>query len=210
MLLRMPSARVNVAGDAVDGYLCASTGHDGKSAASAILTTIRVVCDNTMRLMESLDAAKSTVVRIPHTKNGTENLRIARGTLDRMMEGMESVGATFRDLAQREMKREEIRDFIMELFPMPKDNDDSKAVEKRRITVADLIFNGKGQERHSNLASGTASAWAVLNGVTEYIDHWKPREKKTLSAQRKAMESSFFGANELIKNRAFSMLRQLV
>jgi hypothetical protein len=48
-------------------------------------------------------------------------------------------------------------------------SDDSTTVSERSLNAVQELYSGKGLG--AQLASSTGTAWALLNSVTEYVDH---------------------------------------
>jgi phage/plasmid-like protein (TIGR03299 family) len=210
-LIRMPQTTITVdgAGDDVNGYILVQSSHDGTSALRAMLTPIRVVCQNTLTMANS--RAHSTAVSIRHTKSSAERVKQAAGLLDRMGEAFQATGETFAQLAARELGPKDIAEYIERAVPGPIDDATglvSPTVRARRETIADLVFSGRGHR--ADAMSGRASAWYAYNAVVEYFDHVRAAEAKSQAGRASAWDSAIFGGNAAIKANAFELARQLV
>jgi phage/plasmid-like protein (TIGR03299 family) len=204
-LMSMPNAALDINGDPVDGFMCIRNAHDRSAALTAFATAVRIVCANTMELAEA--SSKRTYVSIRHTKGAKELLRVAKDTLEQMMTAMHESGKTFKQMASTEYDTAQIRNIIQAALPST-DSDVSKKLQERRITVAELIFHGKGQGQFADIGRGMATGWAILNGFTEYFDHHRVREAKRESAKASALHSALFGANNQTKNYVMALLKK--
>jgi phage/plasmid-like protein (TIGR03299 family) len=203
----MPDATIQVQpGDDVRGYCLLFNAHDGTSALRAYLTPVRVVCQNTLNA--ALGTKHTTAVCIRHTKSAPDQLKQAADVLSRMQEAMQATGDTYRALAARGMNARELAAYIEAVIPSPKDETPSDTLIERRAAIADLIFHGRHvQDGGADARTGYATAWRAYNAVTEYFDHYRPKEAKSDSARMKAYDSALFGGNAQIKAAA---LRELV
>lgn len=212
MLARMADSVEPIPGDRVAGYFLTSWGHDGSAGFSGRLTPIRVVCKNTLDAAESHGAA---MFRFRHTTSITDNARQAEKLVTAMTASLRATGETYASMARRTMNRDEIARYITGLFPLSADPEIAKTqdvIRKRQITVADLVFHGKGAREFgtADLNSGTASAWGIYNAVAEYIDHVRPAEAKSSGAREAATLASVFGLGAQIKITALARARELV
>lgn len=213
-LVKMPDATVTpAAGDDVRGYFCVANGHDGSQSFRAMLTPIRVVCQNTLS-MANADGRTVAAVTIRHTKSAPDRLQQAAQLIHRMQAAMTTTGETFAQLAQRTMNARELAQYIEQVIPAPKVAEGeapaalSDTIKARREEIARLIFDGKHvADGISNASTGVSTAWRAYNAVAEYFDHVRAREAKSQSARMTAYDSALFGGNALIKANA---LRQLV
>jgi phage/plasmid-like protein (TIGR03299 family) len=219
-LLKMPTSIEPVVGDPIDGYLLVKHGHDNSTTLEGIPTTVRVVCANTLRA--AVDAAggdrslNGRVFRLKKTANVRERIDTAKTLVRRMATTMNEMGDTFAALAARKVTPSEIDAYIDAVFPrvidpatrQPKE---SKTLDARRVAVRDAVFTSAGADlAGADLATGSATAYALLQGVTAYFDHVRPGEAKSQSAVRSAQESALFGANAATKLLALSQARQLL
>ena len=88
LLAKMPERQI--AGDAVEPYLCFSNTHDGSGAIRVCMTPIRVVCNNTLNL--ALNTAKRQW-SARHTGYIEQKMQEARLCLELAGEYMDNLGA---------------------------------------------------------------------------------------------------------------------
>lgn len=209
-LVKMPDATITPAqGDDVRGYFCLANGHDGSQSFKALLTPIRVVCQNTLSMAQA-DGRTVAAVTIRHTKSAPERTKQAAELVTRMRAALDKTGETFMDLAKRVMNAGELAAYIETVIPNPTPAEPlSKVLEQRRAEIARLIFEGKHIEDGITTTAngGQATAWRAYNAVTEYFDHVRAREAKSQAAKLTAYDSALFGGNAAIKAQALRILQ---
>lgn len=209
MLLKLPVDLEPVAGDKINGYGVAITGHDGSTVLEFRPTPIRVVCQNTLNAAVGVGGKKGRVFGIPHIGNVGKQVDAARKIVSDVIATMKETGDTFTAMAARRMTPAEVVAYIETVFPSPKDGAVSKQLADRRATVADLVWTGVGAEMAGSDANGT-TAWAAYNAVTEYFDHVLTGSAKTDTAKTKANSSALFGTGSELKMSALVAARELV
>jgi phage/plasmid-like protein (TIGR03299 family) len=211
MLAKMPDSETiqPVEGDDVRGYMLITTAHDGTSSYVVKPTPIRVVCQNTLAL--SLANGRS-FIRLQHKKTPSQQLDVVKSIVLQAHEMMQASNKTYAEMAARQMNIQEAADFIDACFPNPNPAEEISAkLKDRRETAMKLVYFGKGAEMAgSNPTTGSTTAWAAYNAITEYLDHVRPAEAKADSAKMKANESAIFGTGDQIKMAALQRAMQLV
>jgi phage/plasmid-like protein (TIGR03299 family) len=208
MLFRLPATLAPVAGDDVNGYGVAITGHDGAHAFEFRPTPIRVVCQNTLDAAIGRGGAKGRVFGISHIGNVAKQVDAATGLVFDVLAAMTETGRTFAAMAHTRMTAADVVQFIESVFPPAKDGAVSDKLAERRQTVAELIWTGVGAELAMSETDGQPNAWAAYNAVTEYFDH----VVTAASAKREAESnvSALFGAGAAYKLAALAQARELV
>jgi phage/plasmid-like protein (TIGR03299 family) len=207
MLARLPESIEPVAGDKLNGYMLATTGHGDSIAFKTILTLIRVVCQNTLGAATTKDTP--SIVHLPHLPGVNVRLDEAKKMVSKMLQAMKETGDTFAEMARRRMSATDVVKYIERVFPTPKDGIVSKQLAQRRADVGQLVWTGVGADLAGSTASGT-TAWAAYNAVTEYFDHVVTGTAKTPGAIARANESAIFGQYAGIKTDALVAARELV
>lgn len=150
-------------GGNVKSYLLMTNNHDGRGAATAAVTPIRVECQNT------LDAALRTQRRfaIRHIGNTVSKLEEARQALGITFAYMETFEAVARRLLGTPLSAKEIVALTEELVPSPRDPDEpvpTRTLNRREAILS--IVNGA-----DNLQNVKGTAWGFYNAVAQYADH---------------------------------------
>lgn len=193
-MAKMPEGIEVTPNDIVERYLLLTAAHDGTGAVKVLFTPIRVVCNNT--LTAALRGARN-VVSIKHTKHAKDNLKKAKDLLVKNDKFWKKTQEALGFLASQQMDTGAVKEFLKNLFPTKKIEDEDKAVilapgtvevpdngtpvvneeeagdeepSKRVQGIMDrigMLFDG--QATGANLAGKTK--WGMLNAVTHYIDH---------------------------------------
>ena len=201
MLMKLPKTIEVVDGDQLECYFLIVTGHDGATNYTARPTPVRVVCQNTLEI--ALQSSKA-VVRLSHNKNRDEELAMLSVMIRDLVKTMSLKAETFRKMARFPMNALEVGRYVNHVLGIADLTKISPIVERRRQSILGLFKAGKG----ADLAP--ESLWAAYNAVTEYIDHVRPAEAKTLARKRTANISAVFGANTALKARALSLAEQIL
>lgn len=195
--------------DLVKPYLLLGTSYDGTMATVAKFTAIRVVCNNTITAAvggysngraikgegeQDMGYLKSAV-RVLHSERfNPEAVRLQLGIV---ASAWESFLVQSRRLADAPMAGDQVDEFLAELLApyhtSAKPLQESKAY--RRVLE---LFNGRAIG--SELPGVAGTRWAMLNAVTELVDHERGRSNNT------RMESAWFGAGAALKARAAELL----
>jgi len=200
----------SVKGDEMKNYLMALNGMDGRHGAQVVVTPVRAVCTNTVRL--SLKLASETHV-IQHTAGA--HLRLAQW-MRHCYETAEAKTAVIKEacelLASTKATKAKLTHVIEVAYPMPKEVDPSLPKEIRekreeyfdrwvsitnhRRETAHALFAGAGTGMDTDAAKGTL--WGVYNAVIESEDFRKGGPEETRAA------SLLTGDRAAIKVRAFN------
>jgi phage/plasmid-like protein (TIGR03299 family) len=186
--------------DLVKPYLLLGTSYDGTMATVAKFTAIRVVCNNTITAAvggygeADLGYLKSAV-RVLHSERfNPEAVRLQLGIV---ANAWESFLVQSRQLADRPMAAEAADDFVAELLK-PYHTSKLPINETRAYKRILALFNGGAIG--SELPGVAGTRWAMLNAVTELVDHERGRSNNT------RIESAWFGAGAALKARAAELL----
>jgi phage/plasmid-like protein (TIGR03299 family) len=191
-------AKVNEGADIVEGdtvrpYVLLGTSYDGTMATVAKFTSIRVVCNNT--ITAALGRENAGTVRVLHSERfNPDAVRLELGIVG---DNWERFLVQSRKLSGETMGQAEADQFVQALLKpyhtSEKDLNQTKGY--RRIME---LFNGAAIGAGIPGVSGTR--WAMLNAVTELVDHERGRSNNT------RMESAWFGTGAAIKNKALELL----
>ena len=189
-----------VSRDLVKPYLLLGTSYDGTMATVAKFTAIRVVCNNTITAAvggygeKSLGYLKSAV-RVLHSERfNAESVRLQLGIV---ANAWESFLVQSRQLADQPMAAEAADAFVAELL-QPYHTSKLPVNETRAYKRILALFNGGAIG--SELPGVAGTKWAMLNAVTELVDHERGRSNNT------RIESAWFGAGAALKARAAELL----
>jgi len=142
-------------------------------ATAVHLTSVRVVCNNTLRM--SIGAGgQNAQIRVPHSANFDadavkQQMGIVEGSWDMFLQNVDKLAATKLDrdyaidIVADELKSEWVN---KEGEEMSRDEMlDSSIVLRRIIKLYD------GESLGNDFRSSKGTAWGLVNAVTEYFDH---------------------------------------
>jgi len=188
--------------DLVNGYLLLATACDSTLATTAMFTTVRVVCNNTLTLATDHDKGSQGRVKVRHSTKFDadavkEQLGLAAGSWARFEE--ES-----RVLADRKVSDKETVQFIVNVLGDPKlDVNDENQPNQRGMKRVLKLFKGEG--KGTNLASADGTAWGLVQAVTEFNDF----HRRAMDQDRR-LNSSWFGNGAREKQKAWTEGLRLV
>lgn len=190
-LAKIGKDAVVVGEDRVGGYLLLSTSCDGTLATTAKFTTVRVVCNNTLSMALSATAREDVIVRHNTKFNADEakqSLGIAR---DNFAEFLKAA----RHLAKVPVTTVQAGTFVESLLTDTKTvlKDDVRQ-SKQFLKILEL-FNGSAMG--GTLLGAQGTAWGLVNGVTEFVDHHA--RAKTDSHR---LATAWFGRGDELKTEA--------
>jgi phage/plasmid-like protein (TIGR03299 family) len=199
--------------DVVRPYLLLATSYDGTMATTAKFTAIRVVCHNTLTMaagsasgaQTEQDATEGPVVqcvRVPHMKKFRPEA--VRQQLGIVLTAWERWLVEARLLAQVSVTEAQADKLLAQLLASgqraPKGQPLADVRASRGYKRLMSLFGG---EQIGADLCGNSSAWALVNAVTDFVDHERGRSDDT------RMTSAWFGAGEGLKLRAWDAVREL-
>lgn len=206
MLMRIDGQlRVNKTDDVITKYLLITNGHDGLHSVEVALTSVRVVCQNTLEL--ALAEAKRTknIFRMRHSKNIKARIEEAKEALGFVNKEFDEFNEVINQLASVQANKKLVDKFFKGLgFDTEESETDKVVVEE----MTELFTGGTG----NTLKGVKGTLWALVNGVTEYVDH-KRGTRKTVqygSVEEARLNSAWFGAGRSLKNEALEQAVELL
>lgn len=194
--MKMPG-HMKVGGvDQVDMYLAAINSHDGSLPFTIMVTPVRVVCENTLNLAWGGTDSK---VKIRHTRRGGESIvERARKTLDLSFDYLEGFQEEAERLINTTMTQSTFEEIIDEAFGVDLDSPVA-TVTRTSNKIDEMVRLFADSYTHEGLRD---TAWAGLNALTEWNDHFTPVRDNDEQGRRsvKAVMDPFF------KNRARDLI----
>lgn len=190
-----------VPGDNVKGYLLLATSYDGTIATTAMYTSTRVVCNNTLRLALNRDAESQ--VRIRHDAEfDPDAVKRQLGIL--ADESWGTFVARMKSFAGTSMGSTEAGIVLAGVLAKQQaDNISADVTESRGYKKIMELFNGSG--RGSGLSGVRNTAWGLVNAVTQYVDF----ERQARNNETR-LNSAWFGPGARLKDETVSELLDLV
>lgn len=187
--------------DHVHGYLLLATACDGTLATTAQFTSVRVVCNNTLAI--ALGEGQGAV-KVHHRSQFDpqavkRQLGIAISSWDGFVVRMKAMAErkVTPDMAEAYFKR------VLTYAAVNPSGQPVTAVNDRAVKAVQELFAGRG--KGSNLASASGTAWGLVQGVGEFIDHH--RRARSEDHRR---DAAWFGAGAAVKQKAWDEAMKLV
>jgi phage/plasmid-like protein (TIGR03299 family) len=200
---------MTVAGDAHTPYVLLTTSYNGTMATTAQGTMVRVVCNNT--LTASVYGGEKAMVKVPHYKD-FGNATVKADAVERLgliVTGYDRYKALGEALAGVKLAAFQVEGLFKRLTidKAAKGDTDKTPTSKSRNQLEALLSSYR-----DTLAEGTqgGTAWAVLNGVTRYVDHARTtRDTAGEGAGGARMASALLGSGAGLKREALDVLADL-
>jgi phage/plasmid-like protein (TIGR03299 family) len=184
--------------DRVDGYLLLATACDGTLATTAQFTSVRVVCNNTLRI--ALGGA-SGAIKVPHRSHFDADT--VKRQLGITVSAWDSFVARMKALAECSVDPGSVEGLLRRVLTYPVAEGKATVVNEQALANARALYEGGG--RGAMLASSRGTAWGLLNSVTEFVDHH--RRARSNDHRR---DAAWFGPGAQIKQRAWDEVMKLV
>lgn len=218
-LARVSDGATVVGQDVVRPYVLFATSYDGTMATTAKLTTVRVVCHNTLSMSVGYSGPAGGIkgeadtehgtVRVYHSKTFNPeavrlDLGIAHSAFDKFL--IES-----RRLAKRQVGKTFATEFLKTLLPAGVKTEVVKGekivtpIPVEETKAFDQIMSlFRGEALGSGLSEANGTAWGLLNAITQHVDHQRGRSADT------RMGSAWFGGGNALKDKAHKLLLEVV
>jgi phage/plasmid-like protein (TIGR03299 family) len=185
--------------DPVDISLLTINSHDGTTPFSVLVAPVRYACGNVLNLRFGAEA----MFKVRHSsKLSAARLSDAREALDITFNYLDGFQADAEKLIQTSMTQSEFEAIIERNFGA--DEDASAATKTRaKVRLDDMaeLFSDAATQEHIR-----GTAWAGLNALTEWADHYAPvrgDDHESSRAQRALLDPSF-------KNKALAAMMAVV
>jgi len=176
----------NLAGDKVNQYLLLASSADGSLATQARLTTVRVVCNNTMQIAQSNGQA----VKVRHSSIfDPSEVKVKLGEINQNFKAFQTTAET---LARIKLSSQQASKLFVSILGGSEDK------PSRQAARALQLFEGSGIGSDMESAKGTG--WGALNAVTQLVD-WE--NARTDDAR---IRSAWFGYGANIKQQTLDAL----
>lgn len=178
-----------VAGDRVNQYLLLASSCDGSLATQARLTSVRVVCNNTLQLAQG----SGDVVQVRH--NSVFDPASVKTRLGEFNDAFKTFEQTAKVLAGIKLSSAQAQTVFTKILG----GDEKKP--SRAAVRALALFEGAGIGAELESAKGTA--WGALNAVTQLLD-WE-----TARSNDARLANAWFGGGVNVKAKTAQALLAL-
>ena len=184
--------------DRVDGYLLLATACDGTLATTAQFTSVRVVCNNTLRV--ALGNGNGAI-KVPHRSQFDPDA--VKRQLGITVSSWDGFVARMKALVDRPVDPDSVERLLRRVLTYQVHEGKATVVNEQAVANVRALYESGG--RGAMLASSRGTAWGLLNSVTEYVDHH--RRARSDDHRR---DAAWFGQGAQIKQRAWDEVLQLV
>jgi phage/plasmid-like protein (TIGR03299 family) len=187
--------------DVSHSYLLVTAGHDGLHAFKAALTSVRVVCWNTLSMALAGHPVSYT---IRHVGKPLERIKQAARVLGLASAWTQEFQQLASFLAKERLDALEFVDFMDRLLPLPKDDRAKKYLNiKDSRGVVQNLFVSTGEQ----MPAIAGTRWAALQAVTEYTDwHLPVRSRGGLNQPERRFLRSMVDNEGGLKMKALELL----
>jgi phage/plasmid-like protein (TIGR03299 family) len=186
--------------DVIKPYVLLATSYDGTLATTARFTSVRVVCSNTLGFAteEGGDTIKINHSKEFNAKDTALDLGIAFNSFDKFL-------IDSRRLANKEVNSTFAVEFLKLLLPASVRTSTVNGIKTKEPVLVEktkafqsimALFNGEALG--ADLPEASGSAWALLNAVTQHVDHGLNQN------------AAWFGYGNSLKNKARDLLMDVV
>ena len=198
MSIKMPSSILVGGMDAVNLGLYASNSHDGSTAFSVSISSIRLRCTNQVA---GLVRNAKRKISYKHTSGALGKVAQARQTLEMTFKYQEAFEQEVERLLSERYNAGDFAKLVETLMPLDRANTSKTQIETITASRLDL-FNLWSADTQANILN---TKWAAYNAVAEYADWIKPvrggSDKEVIRAER-----ILTGATESLKEKALALL----
>lgn len=196
--MRLPG-HIKIGGvDRVDNYIAAINSHDGSMAFTLMVTPVRIVCQNTMNMAFS---NHSGIFRVRHSSGAqTAMVQQARESLEISFKYIDGFQEEANRLLDVEMTQHQFEEMIKKEFGAA-EGAAASTVTRTNNKLEEMASLFGDADTHKNVRN---TAWAGLNAMTEWADHFSPArgdQRDTARATRAILDPSF-------KNQALKVIRK--
>lgn len=166
--MKLPSHAMVGGVDRVDYYLAAMTSHDGSTSTTLLATPVRVVCANTLNLAFQ---RSSHQFRVRHT-TGADRILVqeAREALDFTFSYLDGFQQQAEQLINTTLRQDQFDEIIVNAYGPPEGapNATVTRANNKLEQMSQLFADAYTQQGIRD------TAWAGLNALTEWYDHFSP------------------------------------
>ena len=201
ILMKRPTTFDVVPGDTVESYFNVVNSHDGQSSLTIYPTSVRTISKATLNMYAY---SPKSVVKVRHTK-GIANTNDLVAAIQMAKAEFAKLEAAAIALAAKQLTTAQLDAFFAEICP----GTTVALPAQRSVATKDDIMSYFKYGSGNSLAGVKDTAWALLNGLVEWVDYASPTRAKGKAPADQRMKSQLFGANKKLKQQAFELLLKL-
>lgn len=159
-----------IGGDEVEPYLCFTNTHDGSGAVKAIMTPIRVVCNNTLNAALS-SAKRSWSMR--HTNNIDKRLEEAKEVLGLAQNYMVELADYAEVAIKTKLSDPELEYILNGIFKVDPNAKNKELQEQRAKANKEAFYVCYAAP---DIAKFQGTAWGAINAMSDLVGHSLPHK----------------------------------
>jgi phage/plasmid-like protein (TIGR03299 family) len=214
LLARLP-AEIKINGnDLVEPYMLFTNSHDGTVAVDFRLTTIRVVCQNTLSLALR-NRQQAAVFKRAHQGSYATLQAQAETFFKLSMDAASELEKEFQAFSDAPFDVAAFDEFVEALLPLPRPparsnevpslrrqyETRSRNIQEARNSIKSVFSSGIQTDQLLSIPPAEASLWGALNAVTAFVDH-----AQVSKGDRYA--HILFGSGAGLKESAYSLAKK--
>lgn len=177
--------------DRIVPYALLSTSADGSLATEGRWTSVRVVCNNTLRMARE----GQTAFRLTHRSEWKPEK--FKAVIESAQSEFGAFMQTSRKLAGIRVESKLAEEMTLALFRKGQTDSDKARESRGFLKVMDLFG---GAAKGATLESSRETAWGWLNGVTEYVDHHVRAQ-----SEENRQAAALWGQGDTLKQQALEI-----
>lgn len=203
-MLKLPSDFDVVKGDKIESYITICNSHDGQSRLRIFPTAIREVSKTTLNIAIKRD---SNIVAVKHTQGLLERIKTVHEVLRIVRDEFGEMMAASKFLARKTLTAAQIDSFVKQMLPVLSTG---KKVSSKTAAIKSKLLGYYEYGTGNDIPGVKGTAWAMFNGVAEYVDYARPTrtfDGNAVSHQR--AEALLFKGGQEMKQQAFDILMKI-
>ena len=188
--------------DKTNCYLMFETSHDGSMSATAKLTTVRVVCNNT--LSAALNQQGFGTLKVRHSQGGQDKLDRAKRLYTGVTQSVETLKEKFNTLANRKISATQNTAIMDKLFGKDWKKSTTKCNQIERIAT---LFDSNDNNAFPEIKG---SAYSMLQSITNWVDHERSVRKTDrlngLDESQVRTQNAVFNGGDALKQQALEVV----
>ena len=187
--------------DTIKGYLLLGTACDGSMATTAMFTSVRVVCNNTLGFaMQEAESGKAkNVVKVYHRSEFVMDK--VKAQLGLAATSWSSFISRVEHWSEMQVTPDQAKAYF-DTMASYNTTDGDTVISKKVSEKLMSLYSGAGMG--SELKSAKNTVWGLINSVTEYVDHHRGRTNEV------RLDRAWFGDGVNTKEKAIELAEQLI
>lgn len=191
---------IDILGDSVNEFLVLANSHDGTMPMTGMITPIRVVCNNTLRMAI---ANARRIVKIRHTKNAADRIDLARKILGLAHKYTDSIKENAEKMFTIEFNGNKLDSFIDKVFGFQEEDELVSRRMKNQLDSHRDQFVTCLQAPDIEQFGGTA--WGVFQALSDFDSH-RPVPRESQNSKDRNFLRIIDGNNTWLEDKTELML----